>query len=652
VSDRDLGMRRPITRRDFVQGAVAGGAALALGCAPELEAPAPGPVGAAATGPLDPSRYPPARHGMRGSHPGSFETAHQLALEHRQDWDPIAESDEDVYDLVVVGSGVSGLAAAHFYGDQEPGAKVLLLENHDDFGGHARRNEFQVGGRTVLGYGGSQSLENPGDYSSEAKQLLSDIGVEPARLADAYDNDFYLRNELAAGLYFDAATYGVDRLLRTDFLDASRFLAIARSELAGAEAVEQMPFSEAARRELVGLLQLSEDRLPEEAIWSEPGFLRGLSYRDFLTQHLGVTQPEVLAFLQNLPSGYFGHGIDCIPALDAMLFGLPGIEGTSLGSFSGLIGRAINLAVEPYTYHFPDGNSSVARLLVRKLIPAVGEGSTMHDVVLDTFDYSALDRRGSPVRLRLSSTVVRVQHEGPAASAGSVTVTYVRGGRSEQVRARNVVLACYNSVIPYLCPELPEPQKLALKSLVKSPLVYTNVLLGSWQAWRDAGVGMVFNPGSWHQMAMLDFPVSFPGYAFASDPSQPIVVHMSRVPTTPGKTPQEQSRLGRFELLQTPFEQIEREIRLHLAGMLGPHGFDPARDIEAIVVNRWPHGYAFEPNPLFDPVTSAGEAPHEVGRKRFGRITIANSDAGARAYLDCAIDQASRAVQELAELGA
>jgi len=173
------------------------------------------------------------------------------------------------------------------------------------------------------------------------------------------------------------------------------------------------------------------------------------------------------------------------------------------------------------------------------------------------------------------------------------------------------------------------------------------VLLANWRALRQAGVGVIHNPGSWHQFAMLDFPVSFPGYRFSGDPDQPIVLHMSRVPTRVGLTPDEQSRAGRVELLETPFEEIERQIRRHLAGMLGGSDFDPVRDIAGIAVNRWPHGYARDLNPLFDPDYAPGEAPHEVGRQPFGRIAIANSDAAASAYLDAAIDEAWRAVNEL-----
>jgi spermidine dehydrogenase len=375
--------------------------------------------------------------------------------------------------------------------------------------------------------------------------------------------------------------------------------------------------------------------------------LRTVSYQDFLTRHLGVRQPEVIALLKDVPDGYFGQGIDAVSAFDALAYGLPGLASTSLGTFEGLIRRALSFGVEPYFFHFPDGNASVARLLVRRLIAGVAEGTTVEDVLRARFDYSALDRADSDVRLRLDSTVVRVEHDGGPRQAERVGVTYVRGGRAERVSARRVVLACYNSVIPHLCPELPEPQKQALRSLVKTPLVYTNVLLRSWRAFEQLGLAFAYCPGSWHRVAMLDFPVSLGDYRFSAEPDEPIVVHMTRVPKRPGLPPREQSRAGRRELLGTSFDSIELQIRTHLAGMLAPGGFDPGRDIEAIAVNRWPHGYAFAPNPLFDPDYAPGEAPHEIGRQRFGRIAIANSDAGARAYLDTAIDEAWRAIGEL-----
>jgi spermidine dehydrogenase len=230
-----------------------------------------------------------------------------------------------------------------------------------------------------------------------------------------------------------------------------------------------------------------------------------------------------------------------------------------------------------------------------------------------------------------------------------VAVTYVRAGRAHRVWGKACVLACYNTMIPHLCPELPAEQREALASLVKAPLIYTNVLLRSWHPWKRAGLALAFCPGSYHQIAMLDFPVSLGDYRFSAGPEEPIVVHLERAPIKPrlGLTPREQYRAGREELLSMPFEAIESSLRVQLARMLAEVGFDPAIDIEAITVNRWPHGYSHEYLSHLDPEYAEDEYPHVRGRQPFGRITIANSDSGASAYLDTAIDQAYRAVEEL-----
>jgi spermidine dehydrogenase len=221
-----------------------------------------------------------------------------------------------------------------------------------------------------------------------------------------------------------------------------------------------------------------------------------------------------------------------------------------------------------------------------------------------------------------------------------------------EVRARHCVLACYNAMIPHLCPELPQQQKEALALQVKAPILYTNVALRNWRAWQKAGVAAVLSPGAYHSLAMLDFPVSMGGYQYASGPDQPVIVHMERFihRNNEGLTQREQHRVGRHELLSTPFEEIERQTRRQLAGMLADGGFDPAEDIAGITVNRWSHGYANRGNPLFVPYYDDDDDerwPHVQGRKPYGRITIANSDAAARAWLPAAVEQAHRAVGEL-----
>ncbi len=277
------------------------------------------------------------------------------------------------------------------------------------------------------------------------------------------------------------------------------------------------------------------------------------------------------------------------------------------------------------------------------MIPAAMRGHDMFDVVTVRADYSQLDRADSPVRIRLSSTVVKVQHDGPPQSAKQVHVFYMQDGKLQGVRAAHVVMACYNSMIPYLCPELPAIQQEALKYGVKVPLVYTHVAINKWEPFSKLGVQHIVSPGSYHCYTSLDFPVSLGTYKFPGKPTEPAVLFMLRTPCHPGLPARDQYRMGHMELYQTPYETFERNIRDQLGRMLGAEGFDPARDIGAITVNRWTHGYAYEYNSLWDPQFATNQQPCVIGRQPFGRITIANSDAAATAYTDAAIDQAWRA---------
>jgi spermidine dehydrogenase len=617
----DLGMKRKISRRDFLQ---AGAASTLL----------PGMSAAAA------ADYPPLKTGLRGSHDGSFEAAHALGREGQRDWP--AASGSEAYDLVVVGAGVSGLAAAYYYRQHHPEARILILDNHDDFGGHAKRNEFVVDGKRLIGYGGSQTMEAPSAYSTVAKDLLKALAVDVDGFEQAFDTDFYGRNGLSSRLFFDAATWGRNALVPADALLQSGFLELDNSGASIAEALAAMPLTTEERTQLDNLLTVSEDRIPEVPLSEVVDYLGSISYGKFLREHAGLTSERLLAYLQPMPAGYFGVGTDAVPALDCMLFGLPGLNKTGIPGAAWLGRQAVNLLSDPYIHHFPDGNASIARGLVRSLIPEIAPAGSAADLVRAEFDYSQLDRADHNVRIRLRSTALDVRN-----TASGVRVLYSRGGRSFEARAGKSVLACYNMMIPYLCPDLPKAQRAALKSLVKVPLVYSNVALGNWRSLKKAGAGMVFTPGAFHDYFMIDFPVSLGGYQFSTSEDDPVVLHFSAALTAPGLPPRDQHRAGRARLLATPFEAIERDLRQTLAGALGPSGFDPAADIAAITVNRWPHGYAYGYNPLFDPDFASGQAPHEIGRAKFGNIVIANSDAGARAYLDEAVDQAHRAVGEL-----
>ena len=635
LSDKELGMDRAISRRDFLNGTATIIAAVAL----------PGSALASGGGSAQAgdSGYPPLRTGLRGSHPGSYEVAHQLARGGRQDWGPVQdvhEAGSDVYDLIIVGAGISGLSAAHFYRKEHPDARILILDNHDDFGGHAKRNEFELDGRTIISYGGAQSLEDPGSYSAVTKGLLEDLGVDTRRFETAYDHEFYRRNGLAGATYFDSDTFGSDRLVEYPLVEYS-FLPLAETALGVGEAVSQMPLGETARGELLQLLEVRGNRLTDIPESEQAGYLRRLNYREFLERHMGVTDPEVFALYQGLPADSTAS-IEASSALSVMSYnGLPGLRATAIADYTD--------DSEPYIFHFPDGNASIARLLVRKLIPRAADGTTMDDIVLAKFDYSKLDEEDSSVRLRLNSTVVRLEHDGSLNDAEHVSATYVNEGRTYRVRGKHCVMAGYNAMIPHMCPELPVEQGEALAFAIKAPIVYTSVLLRNWRAWKKLGIGFFASPGAYYAVSMLDFPVSMSGYEFSASPDEPIVVHMERfaVGDDPNATRREQRLAGRRELFATSFETLERETRRQLAGALAGGGFDPAEDIAAITVNRWGHGYSYRYQPRWDSGYEGDEAPHVVGRRRLGRISIANSDAGASAIMGAAINQAHRAIAEI-----
>ena len=335
--------------------------------------------------------------------------------------------------------------------------------------------------------------------------------------------------------------------------------------------------------------------------------------------------------------------------LDCWAIGLPGFQGLQLEP-----GAAPNMSYSAagyanggsYRFHYPDGNASIARLLVRDLIPEAVPGHSAEDVVTARARYEKLDQPSATVRIRLNSTVVRARNAGKG-NSGDVEVVYTQGKRLFSVRAKHCVLACWNMMIPYICPELPEKQKEALRYLVKVPLVYTTVALRNWTAFKNLGVSNVYSPGCYHPSVSLNPVVNIGEYRSSKKPEEPLLLRLVRTPCKPGLPARDQQKAGRTELLATSFSIFERKIRDQLARTLHGGGFDPAEDIRAITVNRWPHGYGYEYNPLFDPDWPEAERPNVIGRKRCGRITIANTDAAATAYTDTAINEAHRAVGEL-----
>jgi len=639
-------MHRRITRRNFLNGV-----ALTVGAAI-----LPSDLLAATAIPAGPEKstdyYPPALTGLRGSHPGSFDAAH--SLRDGTFWEQagtLVNADEK-YDLVIVGGGISGLSAAHFFRKVAgPKARVLILDNHDDFGGHAKRNEFHSAQRTMLGFGGTFSIESPAPYSPVAKGLIEELGIDVPSYPKYLTKDLYRSFGLGPKIFFDKETFGADALATNPM---PRVGGKSENNRTRAHALEmflkEAPLSEQAKADYTRLLTEKKDYLPGLTSDEKKARLSRMSYNSFLTDLVRVS-PDLVKLFQNMPQPLFGVGFDAVAAQDAWGLGAPGFGGMNLDPTpgKGMNRDAIpNDEADKYFFHFPDGNASIARLLVRKLIPEAIPGESATDVVLARANYAKLDQKGSPVRIRLNSMAVRVKHQGDPASAKQVEVAYARGGKVYTIRASHCILACWHVVIPYICEQLPDQQKQALSSAAKVPLLYTNVALRNWKAFQKLRTNAIYAPGGYHSYLNLDLPVSIGGYECSRQPEDPIVVHMMKTPCKPGRPARDQHLMGRVELFSTTFETMERNIRDQLARVAGPGGFDPATDITAITVNRWPHGYAYQYNSLWDKFwREGGETPCEVARRPFGQIAIANADAGAYAYTDCAIDHAYRAVGEI-----
>ncbi|WP_457350802.1 NAD(P)-binding protein [Roseateles sp. P5_D6] len=607
----------PISRRDFLNGTL-----MALAS----------PPAAAQAGPQGQTlELAAVAHRMRDS-PGLYR-------------DAVVELDEATEDLVVVGGGISGLSGAYLYARHvgRP-VRILVLDALDQVGGHARRNEFvSRSGKTLVGYGGSQSLDTPSLFSPAVHGLLKDVGIELSRFeSEFFDEGWATRQGLnREGVFFGREVWGEEHLVLRDKDEAPEsWLARtpmpdrAKADLArvmASDAFNPMAHLRRAQR---------RDRLAR------------ITYKAFLSR-LWKVDPAVLAYFQSATTAYFGVGIDATSALDAWAAGLPGFDGLDLGDAvdprNSPSGRQLKIGQDKYIYHFPDGNTGVVRALLRAMRPALLPGHGMETLSSARLDEAALDEPNAAIRFRLRATAVGLRHLGTPSAAEWVEIRYVDSlGRLRAVRTRNVILACWHRVIARMTDEIPQVQVQAMNDQVKVPLLYATVLLSNWRAWANAGVRSFSVPGGFWEEATLDFPVSMGSLKFPQSPDEPILMHLSKVVVIGDGSPaRSQAAAGRAQLMGWSFEDLEARIRELLQRALGAHGFDATRDIEAITINRWSHGYSYEYMRPWDAYWPAGPLPASTARKGWGRVVIANSDAGAYAYAHSAIDQATRAVHEL-----
>jgi len=605
-----------IKRRDFINGSAVAIAGSLSGVLPRFSRGS------------ESSPYPPSLTGLRGSHPGSNAVAHQHAWGGGLSGDQVRQTGEH-YDLVVVGAGLSGLAAAVFYRQQHgPGKKILVLDNHDDFGGHAKRNEHVIDGKTLITYGGSQTLVEPHAADPVIRQLFADIGVDLFRFDTAFDQSFYSRNGLSATTYFNARHFGRDAVVQHPFCNYYNYVeGMPGAVLSDEAAVALSPLSARGKEQLLRVLKGGVHRLNVRESELQD-YLYRQNYFDYLQTTLGVDDPGVLRMARHSGIDWSNAGTELLSIGEAKECGALGFAPVPVYDED-----------HPYIHHFPDGNAGVARALVKYLIPEIAEGDSAEALVGAKFDYQQLDRNDRSTRIRLSSTVVEVRHRGSSSNSDDVIVRYVTDGKRLEASASHVVMACYNMMIPHIVTDLPTPQAEALSQQMKSPLVYTTVGLRHWQAFKEQGIGLAMCPGNMHQTLFMDFPVSMGGYQYTQKPEDPCVIQMISCPYSDevGKPRAEQYKEARYRMLGQQFSDYEAEIRAHLGGMLSSKHFDFDRDVASLTVNRWAHGYA---------VAGPGDSA-AIGRQPHGRITIANSDSAPAADAIEAMRMGHRAVSEM-----
>jgi spermidine dehydrogenase len=543
------------------------------------------------------------------------------------------------YDLVVIGAGISGLAAAFLYREERPDATVLLLDNNDDFGGHARRNVMEYRGSRLIAPGGTFALESPEASPPEAMDAFRRIGLDIDRLVSYREDGFRERLGLSQAVIFDsrvfpgAKTTWVNGFHETPY---ERFF-------------ERAPISDAARRDLIELYTTRKHYLPEtqQADSELEAELLSMSWESFIRDKMGLGD-DAVRFCDLYSTDLLGLGADAVSALHGYEIG-PGFHGMGGSGFYEKNG-VLRYGYEP-VHRYPDGNHTIARHFLKKLIPAALSGDdTMEGVFNAKAIYHELDPRGSEadrhVRLRIGSMVVRIEH---SADRERVHVVYqTSDAKPHSVEARHAIMSGWGAVTKHIVPELGEIQRRALEGYRYCSALYINVMLRSWEPIAELGAFEAFWPAGYCTWMHVSDPLRVGTYRPRYEPEAPTILSMYKYIYHPGLESSEQMKLGRYEMEQKPFAEYEREIRQELNHVLGPWGFDAARDIVGITVNRWGHGYNYFKDP--GPWSTRANPPYETGREPIGRISFAGADAGGSSWTQTAIAQAHRAVHEQLEV--
>jgi spermidine dehydrogenase len=532
----------------------------------------------------------------------------------------------ETYDCIIVGGGISGLAAALIFQRKAgPGKTCLVLDNHPIFGGEAKRNEFLVDGHRLIGHQGSALFWPPFPHSFIGR-FYDSIGLKAPRLeyqkwaGPAPEIPLTRTPYLGSapyGLYFGAKFGQPQGVWLTD---------------PWGKKLEGAPISAKAREELLRS-QSTDSPKPQYRGDAISRRLDTITLEDHLMERHGISRETVRTFLLTDEGGGFGLGADALSGYTAYAF-------DELGPIP-----------DDGTEMFPDGNSAIARLIAKTLIPESIAGSpSLDDVCRNHVNFAALDRAGAAARIRLDSTAVWVKHDGDPAKSESVTIAYMRGAKTYRVKARSVVMAGGSWTTRNIVRDLPDDRKDAYAEFHRSPCMVANVAVRNWRFLYKMGIsGCQWYEGLGNYMQVRKLALCGADSPTIS-PDSPIVLTIKVLYPYPGKTAEQQGHMGRAEMISTPFREYERQIRQQFTDMFARSGFDSSRDIAGIILNRWGHAYA-SPAPGFYFGKDGKPAPGDVLRAAlFGRISFANTDLSGTPDHKSSILEADRAVEQLLNL--
>jgi spermidine dehydrogenase len=645
------GMDQEITRRDFLNGALAGSGAVLLASASPLQLLARATVTspAASNAADDWTGYGGVGDyaNSNGNTAAVLEAGHQVRDGQFESLPASVIDTSETYDCVIVGGGISGLAGALIFqrlassGKAGQGKTCLVIDNHPIFGGEAKRNEFLVDGHRLVGHQGSALFWPPYPHSFIAR-FYDSIGLTAPRLE--YQKWAGPAPEIPLGRtpYLGSAPYGLyfgakfgqpQGVWLTDPWGEKSGGEKSGGEKSGAKKLEGAPISAKAREEL--LRYQSDSTPPQKPQYRGDAISRRLdtiTLEDYLMERYGISRETVRTFSQD-EGGGFGLGPDALSAYTAYAF-------DELGPIP-----------DDGTEMFPDGNSGIARLIVKTLLPESIAGSTsLEDVCRKPVNFAVLDRAGAAARIRLDSTAVWVKHDGDPAKSELVTVAYTRGGKTYRVKARSVVMAGGSWTTRHIVRDLPEDRKEAYAQFYRSPCMVANIAVRNWRFLYKMGISGC----QWYEGLGSYMQVRKQALCGADSPTigpdSPVVLAIKVLYSYPGKTAEQQGHMGRAEMISTPFREYERQIRQQFTDMFARSGFDASRDIAGIILNRWGHAYA-SPAPGFYFGKDGKPAPGDVLRAApFGRIAFANTDLSGTPDHKSSIIEANRAVEQLLDV--